>query len=60
MTRSFSLDATSALEALRTTVKRFRDDDLNVDLARDCAYKAWHLCDHVSKALGPNSPFASL
>ena len=34
MTRSFGLDAPSALEAL-TNVERFRDDDLNEDLARD-------------------------
>ena len=60
MTRSFGLDACSALEALKTSVERFKDDDLNEDLARECACKAWHLCDHVSKALGPNSPFATL
>ena len=60
MTRSFGLDATSALEALKISVERFKDDDLNEDLARDCACKAWHLCDHVSKALGPNSPFSSV
>ena len=29
MTRSFGLDAPSALEALKTNVERFRDDDLN-------------------------------
>ena len=60
MTRSFGLDACSALEALKISVERFKDDDLNEDLARECACKAWHLCDHVSKAFGPNSPFASL
>ena len=60
MTRSFGLDACSALEALKTSVERFKDDDLNEDLARECACKAWHLCDHVSIALGPDSPFATL
>ena len=60
MTRSFGLDASSALEALRTAVERFKEDELNVDLARDCASKAWHLCDHVFKALGANSEFAKL
>ena len=60
MTRSFGLDAPSALEALKTSVERFKDDNLNKDLARDCACKAWHLCDHLAKALGPNSPFPSL
>ena len=60
MTRSFGLNAASALEALRTTVERFRDDDLNEDLARDCAIKAWHLCDHVFEALGSNPRFATL
>ena len=60
MTRSFGLDAFSALEALKASVERFKDDDLNEDLARECACKAWHLCDHVSKAFAPNSPFATL
>ena len=60
MTRSFGLDAISALEALRTAVKCLNDDALNADLARECACKAWHLCDHAFKALEPNSPFASL
>ena len=60
MTRSFGLDAPSALKALRTASERFYDDDLNVDLARDCASKAWHLCDHVFKALGSNCEFAGL
>ena len=60
MSRSFGLDAASALEEFRTAVKRFGVDDLNEDLARDCAYKAWHLCDHAWQARGSNSPFASL
>ena len=60
MTRSFNLDAPSALEALKSSVERFQDDDLNEDLARDCACKAWHLCDHVFKALGSNSQFPKL
>ena len=60
MTRSFGLTATAAREALRTAVKRFGGDDLNEDLARECACKAWHLCDHAYQALGSNSPFASL
>ena len=60
MTRSFGLDAPVALQALRTAVQRFKDDDLDVDLARDCAGKAWHLCDHVFKALGSNAEFVKL
>ena len=60
MTRSFGLDAPSALETLKSSVERFKDDDLNEDLARECACKAWHLCDHVSKALGSDSPFPNL
>ena len=60
MTRSFGLDAPSALEAFKTAAEKFKNDDLNENLARDCACKAWHLCDHVSTALGSNSPFASL
>ena len=60
MTRSFGLDAPSALEALKTNMERIRGDDLNEDLARDCACKAWHLCEHVFKALGSNSQFPKL
>ena len=60
MTHSFGLDAPSALEAFKNAVEKFKDDELNQDLARDCAIKAWHLCDHVSKAFGPNAPFARL
>ena len=54
MTRSFGLDALSGLEALRKAAKRFKEDDLDADLARDCAGKAWHLCDHVLKVLSPD------
>ena len=60
MTRSFGLDAASALKALQTASERFRNDDLNEDLARDCAIKAWQLCDHVFNALGSTSRFATL
>ena len=60
MTRSFGLDAASALEALTAAVERLEDEDLNVDLARECAGKAWHLCDHAFKALGTNSEFGTL
>ena len=60
MTRSFGVDAVSALEALRTVVKRFGDDGLNDDPARKCAVKAWHLCDYVRPALGPKCSFESL
>ena len=60
MSRSFGLDAPSALEALRDAVERFDDDDLNEDLARDCALKAWQLCDHVFVALGQGNPFPNL
>ena len=60
MSPSFGLDATSALQALRNAVGQFKGDDLNEDLARECAGKAWHLCDHVFKALGANSQFGNL
>lgn len=60
MKRSFGLDARSALEALSTAAERFRENDLDVDLARECAGKAWHLCDHAFKALGSNPPFVHL
>ena len=60
MTRSFGLDAASALKALKTASEKFQTDDLNEDLARECALKAWHLCDHVFNALGSTSRFATL
>ena len=60
MSRSFGLDAPSALETLRDAVERFRDDDLNKDLARVCALKAWHLCDHVFAAPGNRASFPTL
>ena len=41
MTRSFGLEAPSALEAFKNAVEKFKDDDLNRDLARECAIKAW-------------------
>ena len=51
MTRSFGLDAASALRALTDDARKFADgefrDELNVVLARDCAIKAWHLCEHA-------------
>ena len=60
MTRSFGLDAPSALEALKNAVDKLREDDLNKDMARDCAIKAWQLCDHVFIALGEENPFPDL
>ena len=50
----------SALEALKNAAEKFKDDELNEDLARDCACKAWHLCDHVYQALGSNPKFSSV
>ena len=60
MTRSFGLDAASALEALKDASERFKNDDLNEDLARDCAIKSWQLCDHVFNALVATSRFTKL
>ena len=60
MTRSFDLDAPSALEVFKNAVEKFKDDEINADLARDCACKAWHLCDHVFKALDSNPGFETL
>ena len=60
MTRSFGLDAASALKALKIASERFKNDDLNEDLARDCAIKAWQLCDHVFNVLSSTSRFATL
>ena len=60
MSHSFGLDANSALEALEESVERFKKDDLNKDLARDCAIKAWHLCEHFFNTAAPKLPFADL
>ena len=35
-------------------------DEVNQDLARDCAIKAWHLCDHAFKSDRVNSQFRNL
>jgi len=61
MSRSFGLAAPLLLEALKDSVQRLGADALNEDLARDCACKAWHLCDHVFVALDdPHSRFPNL
>ena len=60
MTRSFGLDALSALEELKNTAERFRVDTLNKGLAREFAKLAWHLCDYVFNELGSNTKFAKL
>ena len=60
MSRSFGLDAPMALRAFRGAAERFKADLLNEDLARDCAIKAWQLCDHVFNGFGPASRFAKL
>ena len=58
MTLTFGQDASSRLAVLKSAAERFGDDNLNKDLAGDCAIKAWHLSDHVFQALGSNLPFA--
>ena len=60
MNRSFGLDAPSLLEEFKGVVDNFKKDDLNGELARDCALKAWHLCDHVFTALANGSQFTTL
>ena len=60
MSRSFDLDALSAFNALKSASERLKDDGLNEDLARDISIKAWHLCEHVLLALGPDSQFSDL
>ena len=60
MSRSFGLDADSALAALKDVVGRFKQNDLNEDLARDCTIKAWHLCEHVFDEHAESLPFTRL
>lgn len=60
MTRSFDLDARTALAELQRAMEEFRSNDLDDALARNVAVKAWHLGDHAFKALGTRSGFDSL
>ena len=60
MSLSFGLTASSALQELRDAVSTFRQDELNETLARECALKAWHLCDHFFDECGTKSSFANL
>ena len=60
MSRSFGLDAETALEELREEFERFRKDSLDKKLARECAMKVWHLCDHVFDGHGAILPFNGL
>lgn len=60
MTLSFGLTASSALQELRTNADFFNRDELNETLARDCAQKAWHLCDLFFNEVGPTSSFKDL
>ena len=60
MSQSFGLDAKSALAALEDAIERFKEDELNRDLARECATKAWHFCDHVFNEHAERFPFAGL
>ena len=60
MTLSFGLTAPKLLEELKDGVERLKGNDLDRSLARECACKAWHLCDHAFKALGSNSQFSDL
>ena len=64
MTRSFGLDAPSALQALTDDARKLTDgelaDDLNVVLARDCAIKAWHLCEHAFQVESVTDRFPTL
>ena len=60
MSISFSLTASSALQELRDAASAFRHDELNEILARDCAQKAWHLCDHFFHESGATSGFPRL
>ena len=60
MSRSFGLDAETALQELREEFDLFRKDSLDRKLARECATKAWHLCDHVFDGHGAILPFNGL
>ena len=60
MSLSFDLTAASALQELRDAASAFRHDELNETLARECAQKAWHLCDHLFLEIGATSGFPKL
>ena len=54
---SFDLDASTLLQELIEDRERFSKDELNTSLARQLAFKAWHMCDHTYKQ---SSSFKSL
>lgn len=60
MTLSFGLTASSALQELSANADIFKRDELNEALARECAQKAWHLCEHFFNEAGPASGFKEL
>ena len=60
MSRSFGLDADGAFKELLQVQERFKNDDLNTQLARDCALNAWRLVDYFFNELPDDSKFKSL
>ena len=60
MSLSFGLTASSALQELRDAASAFLHDELNETLARECAQRAWHLCDHFFYESGATSGFPKL
>ena len=60
MSLSFDLTASSALQALRDAADTYKRGELNAERARECAQKAWHLCDHFFHEAGPTSGFPDL
>ena len=60
MTKSFDLDAPTALAALERCFVRHKQDETESDIAREFAVRAWHLCEHAHRSLSPKAGFAKL
>ena len=59
-TRNFGLDSTTLLQELLETQSKLKSDPTNKSLARDCAIKSWHMCEHVFRQSHIQSEYTSL
>ena len=59
-TRNFGLDSTTLLQELLDAQSKLESDPLNESLARDCALKSWHMCEHAYRLSHIQSKYTSL
>lgn len=60
MTRSFGLDAKTALRELANSHALYKEDAFNRELARTCAGYAWRPCDLLFREIGKTSKFKNV